>query len=1004
MFPISDQIPEIVILSPLSSTSPVIDPSSSFSPENLLSLLQRLENLRFTLIIPVIFIAANLQAQIKNVGTPQIKNYPKAVYNAGTQNWGITQDKNGFMYFANNEGILMFDGLNWHLIEVSRSKPVRSVFTGSDNRIYLGLLNDFGYLEPSDSNLYVFKSLRSILPESTGDFDEIWKIYEIPEGMIFQAYEYLFLVKNEGGVEILEPEGRFEFSFYANNRLFIHEAGRGLFEYRMGALIYQNWSEPIKNREIWDIVEYRDNEFLICTSGGGIFHFDGIRLSVWNVPVNELLQEYKLYSVQKLDNDHLAFGTILNGLIITGPDGNILQHINRNNGLQNNTVLSLYRDNSKNLWVGLDNGIDYLEINSPFSYFTGNEGLGTGYCARIFNGKVYLGTNQGLFVKNISENQRYYNENFRLVENTTGQVWSLGVFKDQLICGHNSGTYLIKDETAVKISDEEGAWKYIQLKTHPDLLLGGHYTGLNLLKYENGTFTFLKKIKGFRESSRFIEEDKDGGIWVSHGSKGVYRISLNPDLDSVRNFTLYGPETGLPSTEQNIVFNFGEDILVSTVNGIYKFDFNTQEFTPSERYRNIFNTKGRLKTFEIDQSGNIWFIAQGETGVLILNADSTYTRIDRPFNTLVNNVVNEFEFIHAHSSQQVFIGIDNGFAHYTMDFPKSYSENYPSYIMKVNLPYLDSTLNYPSLILSESEYLFPFSRNSIRFHYSAPYFEANDQLEFSYYLKGYSEEWSPWSPINFKDFTNLWEGEYTFMLKAKNVYDVESEISTFTFQITPPMHRTRFALIVYIFILVLFALLVFRMVRIRERKAKERDRIRHKNELQMREEQFQRQSLISEKEIIRLRNDKLRADMIYRDKELANQTMNIIQKNKLLSKLKDELNNMQRVTEDEGLKSRMVVLKRHIDKELDNEQQSQVFKTYFEEVHEKFFERLKEKHPDLSSRELHLSAYIRMNLTSKEIATLQNITSRGVEIGRYRLRKKLNLSREINLSTYLTNL
>ncbi len=960
--------------------------------------------MRFTLIIIAFALGVTLQAQIKSVGTPQIKNYPKSVYNAGTQNWGITQDIKGFMYFANNEGILMFDGLTWHLIEVSRSKPVRSVFNSSDNRIYIGLLNDFGYLEPSDSNLYVFKSLRHTLPKSIGDFDEIWKIYELPQGMVFQSYEYLFLVKKDGKIEILEPEERFEFSFYANGRLFIQEAGRGLFEYRMGVLIYQNWSEPLKNKEIWDIVNYRDNELLICTSGSGIFRFDGLNLTPWNAPVNKVLQEYKLYSVQKLGNDFLAFGTILNGLIITSPDGNILQHINRNNGLQNNTVLSLYADNSKNLWVGLDNGIDYLEINSPFSFFTGNDGLGTGYCARIYKGKLYLGTNQGLFVKNLSEDNMHNSEDFRLVENTTGQVWSLGVFNDQLICGHNSGTYLINGETAEKISDEEGAWKYIQLRSNPDILLGGHYTGLTLLKFENERFSFHKKISGYRESSRFIQEDKNGDIWVSHGAKGIYRILLDEELDSVRNYKLYGPGNGLPSQEQNIVFSFGDDILASTVNGIYRFDFSTEEFKLSEKYRDIFATKERLKTFEIDQSGNIWFIAQGEAGVLILNADSSYTRIERPFNSIVNKGVNEFEFIHAHSSQQVLIGIDNGFAHYTMEFPKSYSESYPSYIMEVNLPYLDSTLNFPSLNFSENEFIFPFGKNSIRFHYTAPYFEANDQLQFSFYLDGYSDEWSPWSSINFKDFTNLWEGEYSFMLKARNVYDVESTVSTFKFQITPPLHRTRIALYLYILILGLSALLVFRLVRIRERKAKERDRIRHRNELQMRDEQFQRQSLISEKEIIRLRNDKLRADMIYRDKELANQTMNIIQKNKLLSKLKEELNNMQKSTDDEGLKSRMVVLKRHIEKELDNEQQSKVFKTYFEEVHEKFFERLKEKHPDLSSRELHLCAYIRMNLTSKEIAALQNITSRGVEIGRYRLRKKLKISRDTNLSTYLTNL
>jgi DNA-binding CsgD family transcriptional regulator len=144
--------------------------------------------------------------------------------------------------------------------------------------------------------------------------------------------------------------------------------------------------------------------------------------------------------------------------------------------------------------------------------------------------------------------------------------------------------------------------------------------------------------------------------------------------------------------------------------------------------------------------------------------------------------------------------------------------------------------------------------------------------------------------------------------------------------------------------------------------------------------------------------------MVYRDKELANQTMGIIQKNKLLLKLKEELDLIQKSTDDPQLRTRLLVITRRLDKEIDNKQQNKIFETYFEEVHEEFFNRIKEKHPNLSPRDLNLSAYIRMNLTTKEIATLLNITGRGVEIGRYRLRKKLDLPREVNLSTYLSNI
>ncbi len=957
---------------------------------------------RNLLYIIFIILPFSLFGQIKSIGVPEIKNYPKSLYNAGTQNWGISQDVNGFMYFANNEGVLIFDGLHWHLIPVSKTKPIRSVFSDSENRVYVGLLNDFGYLQPDDSTMYSFVSLRDLLPAEVGDFDEIWKIYQIKDNIVFQSFDYLFFLNNNK-ITAIEPENRFNFAFNVKGNLFVQDIGTGLHEYKDNALVKVPWSDQLRDFEIWEILQNNTGELLICTSGNGIFKYANGSLEKWNVPVNAVLKENKLYSARKIKQNYFAFGTILDGLVIADENGTIIQQINRSDGLQNNTILSLYSDNSQNLWLGLDNGIDYVEIDSPISYFTGFDGLGTGYCSSIFNGKLYLGTNQGLFVRNL-EGISMSDKGFRLVENTAGQVWSLKVFDNQLICGHNYGTFIIKDEFAQNISKEEGAWKFIQLESDPDYLMGGHYNGLVLFRKENNKWRYYKKVKGFNESCRFLEQDREGNIWVSHGAKGVYRIILYESKDSVINYKLFNTENGLPDNEQNIVFSLNEDIILSTKEGIYIYNFRTDDFEPSEKYMDIFRINSRLKTFEVDNSGNIWYIAQNESGFLRLNADSTFTKIYKPFKELTGKYVNEFEFIYPYNDNHIITGLDNGFAHYSSSQPKSYSSSFKSYITKVELMYIDSVISFQQIIDSENEFIFPFNKNSFRFHYTSPFFENIEKLKFSFYLEGFSETWSDWSNISFKDFTNLYEGDYSFKLKAKNVYDVESSITSFNFSIAPPWHRTSFAYYGYVFISLILLFVIIRFVHIQVKKSKKRERMKHQSELQKKEEEFQRQSLISEKEIIRLRNEKLRADMVHRDKELANQTMNIIQKNKLLSKLKEELDRMQRSTDDAQLKTKMIVLNRRIIKEIDNKQQNQVFKTYFEEVHENFFDRLREIHPDLSPRDLHLSAYIRMNLSSKEIAALQNITSRGVEIGRYRLRKKLNLSRETNLSTYLSNI
>jgi hypothetical protein len=283
---------------------------------------------------------------------------------------------------------------------------------------------------------------------------------------------------------------------------------------------------------------YGNNGYLIGTESKGFYTYENGDLSKWNTPVNQLIEKEKLFCGIALSGNYYAFGTILNGVIISDKMGNMIQHINRNKGLQNNTVLSAFTDKDRNLWLGLDNGIDYIKINSPLSFISDIEGLGTGYACIVHNQKLYLGTNQGLFVKPF-DNLSGVDVHFELIGNTAGQVWSLDIFDGQLICGHNSGTFLINDDKAIQISTEPGAWKFIRLQNNPDLLLGGCYNGLTLLQTGNNGWKELRKIKGFAKSSRFLHEDENENIWISHGGEGIYKLKLNTGLDSVISIRLY---------------------------------------------------------------------------------------------------------------------------------------------------------------------------------------------------------------------------------------------------------------------------------------------------------------------------------------------------------------------------------------------------------------------------------------------------------------------------------
>lgn len=951
----------------------------------------------------IIFILLNgyCPAQIKRVGTPYINNYNKNTYNAGTQNWDISQDSNDFLYFANNDGVLRFDGFHWDLLKLPGSSPVRSILVDSRDNIYIGFLNDFGLLSVDRSGKAGFKSLRQLLPEPVADFDEVWKIYETEDGIVFQCYDFLFIY-NDSTVKAVKPDNRLHFSFFTGNRIILHEPGVGLSLLEEDDIRRLEWSTALKDYDIEAVFDNGTDGIIIGTARDGIYIYSDNALRPWKSQISRLLQENVLYCAVELTGGFIAWGTILDGLFISDSNGRVVQHINRKSGLQNNTVLDLFTDRENNLWVGLDNGVDYLEISSPISFISDLDILGSGYSCMVTNGYIYFGTNRGLFVKPWKEIDNN-NEEFILVEGTEGQVWSLQVFDGQLICGHNLGTFRVEGVNAVKICDVEGAWKYLRLRNQPDYLIGGHYSGLVLLKKKSGKWEFFKNISGFRESCRFLEENSDGTVWISHGGKGIFKITLSHELDTVTNFRQYNTVDGLPSGEKNKVIIFNGQPCFSTIKGIYNYDEERDIFIPCEKVNEILDINDRLMALTTDRRGNIWYITETSSGVLRINEDLTFTKIESPFSRLEDMFISEFEFIYPLDDQNVFFGIDNGFAHYSSEFKKPYYDDFMAIITSIEVPFLDSVIYYAN---SEDKhpYEFPFSKNSFRFNYTSPFYENLDQLLFSYQLDNFEGTWSGWTRDIYKDFTNLREGDYTFAVKALNAYGIESMVSEFSFSILPPWYRSRFAYYGYALMILIIVYLILRLIRSRVEKTRIRVIDRHNRELKEREEKFMHESLVAEKELIRIRNEKLKNEMIHRNKELANQTMGIIQKNKFLMKLKSELRELHSVTSDARAKSKISVLGDKIDREINIKLQNRVFQTYFEGVHSEFFKRLKEKHPELSPKEMYLCAYLLMNLSTKEIAALQNISERGVEIGRYRLRKKLQLSRDTNLSTYLSKL
>ncbi len=950
----------------------------------------------------LIAIASPSTGQINSIGYPFIKNFDRTDHQAGLQSWMISQSPDGIMYFANNEGLLEFDGTSWKLYKVPESQIIRSVFVDTDGKIYVGGNGNFGFFETNQTGELIFQSLLPKLPSTKKGFDEIWKIHKTSQGIIFQSYKQL-IVYNNDSLKVFETSTLFHFSFFVNNKLYLGDNFYGIVEFIDGNFIPLENCKMFATMEICAILPL-DNKLLIATTNNGIYIYEQQKVKKWTGALNNFLEKNQIYCAIQFKNQYIAFGTIQKGLIICTTEGKKILSVDETKGLQNNTILSMTLDADENLWLATDNGIDLMFFSLQLSQLTKYQGLSAGYTAIMHNNILYLGTNRGLFYKKWNNGQAINTEagNYNLIENTKGQVWKLQLIDNTLFCGHNNGTYIIKDSSAQKISDIRGVWIFLRSTQKNNKIIAGTYTGLILFEKINEQWLFSKKIEGFEESSRVMELDHDNSLWMSHGFKGVYHIKLNENFDSISKIDFYDSQKGFYSNFNINVSKYQNNIVFLTPDGIYNYSNNHDTMLVSNDITNFFGSTN-IRHIYTDSMKNIWYFTGEDVAVKRIQEDGTYIDIDLPFKSLKNSFIGGFQLVYVIDESNVIFGHENGFIHYCPNLSKNYRKEFKTFIQKIEIA--------DSIYFSGHQFLkqickqnLNYSQNNLHFFYSAVSFNDSEALEFSYYLEGYEKSWSKWEAQADKEYTNLREGNYKFYVKSRNISRIESSPVSFEFRINPPWHRTSIAYFLYTFSFILLIGVTIIGIRKRVEYLKAREKQHQKQKYAERQRQLEKDAIFAEKEIIKLRNEKLHEEMRIKDQELANSTMHTIQKNDFLISLKEDLNKIVANSNDQEVVREAKKIIRKIDSDIDNEQSWKVFEKHFSNVHEQFLCRLKHNFPQLTPAELRLCACLRMNISSKEIASLMNISLRGVESGRYRLRKSLNLDREANLTEFILSI
>lgn len=969
----------------------------------------------------------------ENFGLPPIFNYTSKAYQGNPQNHDAVQDDKGIMYFGNLWGILQFDGTEWTKIYLPNGASCTSLTKDETGTIYIGGRNEIGYLKTDSIGRKQYVSLVSKLPDSGKAFNEVWATYATPKGILFVSYEAL-LFKPKGRNEIQLLRKNIDNAFYVNNNILVVDK-QGLSILDGNKFTNMIGLNSLKNSFIRSIA-FIDNKYLLATENG-LFVYDGKTYKVWNTSVNRMFASIGLDKIRLTTNNQLVFTSLLNGIVVTNLNGDILLHLNKATGLLGNAISGCYVDKSNNLWLTSNAGISYVSLSNNFTFLNDYSGVtGVPHSSALYKGNIYLSTSEGLFKRKISGSEGYSQQKFEKVQGISGLIWNLFVFDNKLFCGQATGAYVIDGEEITQIVDQ-GTWLFHPLKGE-NLMLAGTYKGIIVLEKKDERWQYRNLIAGFNESSRYLVEDKFGDIWISHGNKGVFKIRLNKSLHAVSKINFYGKKHGLPADFDNTVYEINSQIVICGLKGIFKYDYQTEKIKPFTLLTNVLGIDSHIEHLYQDPANKIWAVYNEGTLAQIVNTKNGY-KLSTETKQIRNNWVASFEHINAMSTGQLILGTQDGFAAYQPlnNTTKGVSTIFNAYVSKFEIisPNPELVWNGYSEGLTILPKALPYSKRSLKISFTALSFDDVQHTQFQFYLEGFDnkDQWSGLSNTSFKEYTNLREGKYYFHLRAINANGKISKENLFEFQISPPWYRTWIAYVIYLLMVSLFVyygliqtqkwlLAEKRKLELdKQRKLREKQKeweeaaLKKENELMKLQQEkleieatnlHQQQLLLeqkkeTERELFAIQQTNLEANLLAKNNELTSLTIHIAQKNEVLSKIKNSLNKTIRDTAEEETRKDLHQIEQVIEKNLNSNKEWEKFCEHFDLVHEGFLKKLQHNYPDLKASSLKLCAYIKMRLTSKQIAVLLNTESESVIKARYRLRLKFNLQKELSLEEFL---
>ena len=783
------------------------------------------------------------------------KSYSLDNFDASPQIFDITQDRRGVMYFANQNGFLEYDGSEWRNINTKPKTEINTIEKDNNGIIYAGGFEDFGYLYIADSGVTKYRSLKTMLHDSI-DFKKISSIKINSENKVFfLSQKYVFIYQDDK-IDIISAQENEDFheAFLHKDKFYVNIRNKGICVLNNGGFELIEHGDFFSDKKVFSMNNF--NERLLVLSNKKIYD-----ISDHEKPKEiyiEDLNDLSLYGSLIIDNKYLSIGTFGKGVYLLDKDFKVKYLIDQKSGLLDGVILCQYIDKEGNLWIGTNNGVSKILINSPISLYNLKENkISTIESIIEFHDEIFFANYTGVYYSLKNDFQSGLNKLHGIKVDCYGFMIYSTPTDTILLIAAVDGVFSYNKMGVLKFIAKCSPYNMMTSFNDPSRIIVCNYKGLSSIRWNGEEFEDEGFVSNFNEDVYNFEYDDQGNLYIGSKKKGPYKTSYKVFDDHTIPIENISEEVGI-SNGHAYIAKIDGNIFIGSNNGLYVKSNNQWKKTdilgnPKHKYYGIHRINQLL-------NGDVWMVTYNdkniyefEVGFAKKNNEGYHWYAD-DFKNYSDELVHS---IYRDKAGIVWLGGVKHIYRFDPSFKKSKSSSFYTLIRKIkwgNVSYFNGgykDLSDTSKILSvyEEPIVYDYGTSRLEFQFSSSSFLNENKNEYSYILEGYDNDWSQWKSESKCDYTNLPEGKYTFRVKSRNYIGNIGKETVFEFIILPPWYRTIWAYAIYFSLFLLLIYLGVKLGTIRIQKQKQllekvvKDRtqevILQKNEIEGQREELQ---------------------------------------------------------------------------------------------------------------------------------------------------------------------